>query len=384
MKYLALIWAGLWRRPTRTSLAMLSIVAAFVLFGLLQGVNEGIKIGLGDSDNRRLWTVSRMSSVGSLPISLVDQIKAIQGVRAVADISFFGGYFQNARNALPAYATHIHTLAQVYPDLHISQAQVEAMSNVRTGAVVGRPLADKYHWKVGDRVPIGSTLWANTGGSSSWEFDIVGIFDPAPQYARTSLGKAFWINYDYWDQLRTNDPHRVHQFVIEITDPSQVAVISAEVDQLFKNSPQETLTRTENAAIQAQVQRLADINFIANAIVGAVMFTLLLLTGNIMMQSMRERIPELAVLKAVGFSSALVFGFILAESLLLNIFAAVAGMLLSVFAIRFIGAELGTGTLPTIVVIAGIGIAAALALVSGLPAAIQAQRLSVVGALADR
>ena len=149
--------------------------------------------------------------------------------------------------------------------------------------------------------------WARRSGSTrrrrtSWTFDIVGIFDPLPKYARTSLGSGFWINYDYWDEARRMDRHHVHQFIVQIDDPGRATVIASDIDRLFENSSDETRTQTENAAIQSQFKQLADIDFIANAIVGAVMFTLLFLTANTMAQSVRERIPELAVLKALGFS----------------------------------------------------------------------------------
>jgi putative ABC transport system permease protein len=113
MKYFMLIWAGLWRKKTRTILTMLSIIVAFLLFGLLQGINQGIKTGSGDSGNHRLWTTSRMSAVSSMPVSLIPKIQAVKGVQTVAHISFFGGYFQDAKNPIPAFATNVDKLAVV-------------------------------------------------------------------------------------------------------------------------------------------------------------------------------------------------------------------------------------------------------------------------------
>jgi putative ABC transport system permease protein len=383
MKYFMLIWAGLWRKKTRTILTMLSIVVAFLLFGLLQGINQGIKQGSTDTGNHRLWTAARMSSVSSMAASLMDRMLTVKGVRAIAHISFFGGYFQDSKNSIPAFATNIDKLAILYPELNITPAQVAAMQSTRPGALIGRPLAKKYGWKIGDKIPVGTTIWTNNDGSNNWAFDIVGIFDPSPQFEKSPLGGAFWINYDYWDEARKFDKHRVHEFFTQIDDPRRAAEISAQIDKLTENSPEETRTQTENAALQSQLKQLADINFIANAIVGAVMFTLLFLTANTMMQSVRERIPELAVLKTLGFTGRMVSILVLIESLMLCIFAAAVGLALSSVGVKMVPI-LGPSRLLPIVVISGLGIAVILAIVSGLPPALRAQRLNIVDALAGR
>lgn len=383
MKYFMLIWAGLWRKKARTLLTMASIVVAFLLFGLLQGINQSINGRAGDSANKRLWTTNRMSAVSSLPKSHLDQIKTVPGVVDVAHLSFFGGYFRDAKNSVPAYATDIDHFAAVYPELNITPAQVKAMQSTRTGVLLGRPLAKKYGWKVGDRIPLGTTIWTNKEGSNSWNFDVVGIFDPTPQFANSPLA-GFWMNYEYWDEASSFVNHTVHQYIEKIDNPAHATAICSAIDKLFENSPNETRSQTESAGIHAQLKQLADINFIANAIVGAVMFTLLFLTANTMMQSVRERIPELAVLKTLGFPDATVATLVVIESILLCLFAAVIGLVLAAGAIKILGVAIGAGKLPGIVVIAGFVIAVILALISGLPPAIRAQRLNIVDALAGR
>ena len=384
MKYFLLIRAGLLRKKARTILTMLSIVTAFLLFGLLQGINQDLKSGFGGSSNGRLWTTSRAGGLNTMPISLMEHIAGIEGVRSIAHVSFFGGYFQDARNALPAFATNVDKLAAVYPELNITQAQIDAMKATRAGVLVGRPLADKYGWRIGDEIPVGTTLWPNSQSRNSWTFDIVGIFDAAPNYAQTSLGSGFWINYDYWDAARLSDLHHVHQFLIRIDDPARATAVAAQVDKIFENSSDETRTQSENAAIQSQFKQLADIGFIANAITGAVMFTLLFLSANTMMQSVRERIPELAVLRTLGFAAGTVCWLVIAESLLLCLSAAIVGLVLSAGAVRLIGAALGTGMLPPLVIVGGLGIAVALAIISAATPAMLAQRLNIVDALAQR
>jgi putative ABC transport system permease protein len=363
---------------------MLSIIVAFLLFGLLQGINQSIKAGLGDSSNNRLWTTSRMSAINSMPISLMDKMLTVKGVRNVAHLSFFGGYFQDAKNAIPAFAINAESLAAVYPELNITQAQIAAMQTTRPGALIGRPLAQKYGWKVGDKIPVGTTIWTRKDGTNNWAFDIIGVFDPTPQFASSPLGSAFWINYDYWDETRQFDNHRVHQFITQIDDPKQATAISSAIDKLFENSPEETRTQPENVALQAQLKEFADIDFIANSIVGAVMFALLFLTANTMMQSVRERIPELAVLKTLGFSGAAVSALVLTESAILCLIAAIVGLLLSSVAIKGVGSVLGAGTIPPVVVVEGLVVAVLLAAISGLPPALRAQRLNIVDALAER
>jgi putative ABC transport system permease protein len=379
-----LIRAGLLRKKARTVLTMLSIIVAFLLFGLLQGINQDIKSGLGGSANGRLWTMSRVGVLSSLPISAMDRMAAIEGVRSIAHLTYFGGYFRDAKNPLPAFAVNVDKLAALYPELNITPAQIDAMKATRSGALIGSPLAKKYGWKVGDKIPVGTTLWPNVAGSNNWTFDIVGIFDADPKYSRTSLGSGFWFNYDYLDESRLSDRHRVHQFIIQIDSPDQATAISSRIDKLFENSSDETRTQTENAAIQSQFKQLADIEFIANSIVGAVMFTLLFLTANTMLQSVRERIPELAVLKTLGFPAGTVCALVLVESLLLCLSAAIVGLLLSAAAVKGLGAALGTGVLPAVVVVGGLAIAVVLAIVSGLAPALLAQRLNIVNALAAR
>lgn len=384
MKYFMLIWAGLWRKKARTILTMLSIVIAFLLFGLLQGINQGIKNGLGDTGNNRLWSINHMSAVNSMAIGDMNQMLTVPGVRRVTHMSFFGGYFQDSKNVIAAFATNVDNFAAVYPELGITPAQVEAMKGTRDGALIGRPLADKYGWKVGDKIPLGTTIWTKKEGGNDWPFNIVGIFEPTPEFSRSPLGSGFWINYDYWDEARLYDPHRVHQFIIQIDDPRQAAAISAKIDKLFENSSEETKTQPENVALQAQLKQFADIDFIANSIVGAVMFTLLFLTANTMMQSVRERIPELAVLKTLGFSGTTVSILVIVESIMLCLLAAGIGLLLSAGAVKAVGSFLGAGKLPGVVVVYGFLIAILVALISGLPPAIRAQRLNIVDALAGR
>jgi putative ABC transport system permease protein len=381
MKYFHLIWAGLWRKTTRTILTMLSIIVAFLLFGLLQGVNLGFNSVVENLNVNRLYTSAKTNMVDALPISYWNRIKNVAGVQHVSHWTYFGGYFREAKNAIPAFATDADELFAIYKEIKIKPEYLKAMQNTRTGALVSEPLAKEYGWKVGDRVPIGTSIWTNKEGSNTWFFDIVGTFDVS---AYGQGFPSFYINYDYYDEAKSFGQGVVHYYLVGIADATQATRVAKEIDAQFENSSNETRTQTESGLAQTQIKQIGDINFIVNAIVGAVLFTLLFLTANTMMQSVRERIPELAVLKTLGYSDGKVLTFVLIEAFLLCIFAALIGLGFAALIFPMLKALLGDLPMPFTVVAMGVGVAVVLALVSGLPPAIRAQRLNIVDALAGR
>jgi len=381
MKYFHLIWAGLWRKTARTILTMLSIIVAFLLFGLLQGVNQGFNSVVENLNVNRLYTSAKTNMVDGLPIAYWNRIKNVPGVSHVSHWTYFGGYFREAKNAIPAFATDADELFAIYKEIKIKPEYLKAMQSTRTGALVSEPLAKEYGWKVGDRVPIGTSIWTNKEGSNTWFFDIVGTFDVSSYGAGFP---SFYINYDYYDEAKAFGQGVVHYYLVGIADATQATQVSKAIDAQFENSSNETRTQTESGLAQTQMKQIGDINFIVNAIVGAVLFTLLFLTANTMMQSVRERIPELAVLKTLGFSDTKVLALVLIESFLLCLFAAAIGLALAAFVFPMLKALLGDLPMPMIVVYMGAGVALLLALISGLPPAIRAQRLNIVDALAGR
>jgi putative ABC transport system permease protein len=381
MKYFHLIWAGLWRKKARTILTMLSIIVAFLLFGLLQGVNQGFNSVVQNLNVNRLYTSAKTNMVDGLPIAYWNRLKQVPGVQHVSHWTYFGGYFREAKNAIPAFATDADELFAIYKEIKIKPEYLKAMQSTRTGALVSEPLAKQYGWKVGDRVPIGTSIWTNKEGSNTWFFDIVGTFDVS------SYGQgfpSFYINYSYYDEAKSFGQGVVHYYLVGIADPTQATGVAKAIDAQFENSANETRTQTESGLAQTQIKQIGDINFIVNAIVGAVLFTLLFLTANTMMQSVRERIPELAVLKTLGFSDGKVLMLVLVESFVLCIIAALLGLGLAALVFPQLKAILGDLPMPLIVVEMGVGVAILLALVSGLPPAVRAQRLNIVDALAGR
>jgi len=383
MKYFSLVWAGLWRKKTRTVFTMISIVVAFLLFGLLQGINQGFGTALSNLDVDRLYVSARTSMTDGMPISYLGRIRAVPGVRAVSMWAYFGGYFREAKTPIPAFATDATELFKVYKEIKIKPEYIEAMEKTRTGVLVGEALAAKHGWKVGDRIPIGTSIWTNKDGSNTWQFDVVGTFDASSYGAGFP---TFYLNYSYFDEARSFGKGDVHYYIVSVQDPTQADRISHTIDDMFTNSTVETRTQTESALAQSQLKQLGDINFIANAIVGAVLFTLLFLTANTMMQSVRERTSELAVLKTLGYSDAKVLTLVLVEALLLCLFAALLGIGLAalVFESPALQTLFGNFSMPMMVAGMGFGIAVLLAVVSGFPPAWRARQLNIVDALAGR
>jgi putative ABC transport system permease protein len=382
MKYLSLVWAGLWRKRVRTVLTMLSIVVAFLLFGLLQGLNQGMNTVFRSLNAERLYVQSRLNMNDGLPLAYLEKIRSVPGVRAVTHWSYFGGFYQSARNGLPVFAIDAATQFIVYPKIKIPQGQIDALTRTRTGAIIGTDIAAKYGWKIGDKVPLRTSIWTNRQGSDVYPVDVVGIMDISAYNAGSF--PAFYVNYEYLDEARAFGTGGVLFFVVSVADPRRGSEIAAAIDALFANSAYETTTQTEQVFAQSQMKQVGDINLIANSIVGAALFTLLFLTGNTMMQSVRERIPEFAVLKTLGFSDRAILALIFSEAFVLCVLAALIGLGLARIAFSLISSVLGPLSLPPDVIEMGLGLAALLALVSGSLPAWRSTRINIVDALAGR
>jgi putative ABC transport system permease protein len=381
MKFFPLIWTSLWRKKARTIFTLLSIMIAFLLFGLLQGVNAWLNaFGTGSNANR-LYVVSRVSQVQPLPSAYLHQIETVPGIRQATYIAGISGFYQEKSNNLLALATDVKKFFDLYPDWQIAPEQLATMGRTRAGAIVASPLMRTFGWKIGDRLPLRTSVMKQDG-SADWNFEIVGTYDVPSSPAEAN---RILVNYAYFDEARRLERGTAWAFVVAVDDLARSAQICAAVDALFVNSSYETVTQDEKAYVQGQLRELGDVSLMANAIVAAVLFTLLFLTGNTMMQSVRERTPELAILKTVGFSDRSVTVLVLIESVLLCVLAASLG--LAAAAVVFpITAALGIvgAALPLEVVAVGLAIAVGLALASGLPPAWRAQRLVIVEALAGR
>jgi len=387
MKYFPLIWATLWRKKTRTLFTLLSVIVAFLLFGMLETVDYAFShpsAGVTGAD--KLITTNKYSITLALPIADAQQIRSVPGVAEVTWISWFGGYYQEPKNFV--FAAPIDT--DSYFNLHkgefiVSDEQMQAYRNTRTGALVNEALMKKFGWKVGDKVPLHSTIWTQKrDGSLDWIFDIVGTFSVKDPTQASAQSQTLLFHYDLFDEGRSFGKGDVGWFEARVSDPSQSPAISNRIDALFANSPNETKTQPANDFTMAFIKQFGDIGFVLRSILGAVFFALLFLTGNTMMQSVRERIPELAILKTLGFGDGMVLELVLAESLLLCVIAAIIGLVLSFAALPIIKQGLQGLELSPRALIPGMAAAVLLALIVGLPPALRAMRLNIVDALADK
>ncbi len=326
VKYLPLLWAGLWRKPVRTVLTLLSIVVAFVLFGILSGIDAGFAHTLERSRLDRLFTDSKFGA--PMQIAYAQQIARVPGVALVAPRRIVGGYYRDPKDSMGVLCVD-ERFFSLRPEITITKAQLAALRQTRTGAVIGVYMHDRYGWKVGDKVPL-TTQTPRVDGSSVWTFDIVGIVDDADY-----PGQAGWFisNYEYADEASAGNKGNIDRFLVRIKDPERAVQISRQIDRLFVNSAAPTRTISEKSQAQSGLQYLGDMQVFTHAVVGAVFFMLLFVTGNTMLQSVRERVPEIAVLKTMGFSDNDVVGLVLGESVLLCLIAATLGLLVAKLAI---------------------------------------------------
>ena len=382
-KYFPLVWGGLMRKKTRTTFTLLALMAAFVLIGLLQAVNSVLSGGAGFLGVNRLITQAKTSFTQPLPMRMLPQIEAVPGVDFVSHSQFFGGVYQDARNFFPQFAVNPQRLYDTYPEWVLPESQRRAFISTQDGAIAGKLLADKYGWKIGDIIPLNSFIWTKTDGSRVWEWRLVGIFDGRDE-EWSKRANLMYLNYGQFDEARVPGAKGLAGvFVVSVDDPMQSERIAAQIDRKFENSADETKTQSEQEFQLGFLKQLGNIGFILNAISGAVFFTILILTGYTMSQAVRERVPELAVLKCLGFTDKTVLALVLAESLLLCLLGALLGMLMASVISLGIPPEYPISTNLNVWLFAG-GAAVFLALAVGLPPALHAMRIRIVDALAGR
>jgi len=381
MKYLHLVWAGLFRKKVRTVLTLLSVVVAFLLFGMLQSVNEAFSAGADQARADRLITNSRYSIIEMLPISYLQRIESVPGVREVAFASWFGGSYQDRPAQFAVFPVDPERYLRAVPEIVLPPDQAERWRETRDGAIVGRSLVERYGWQIGDRVTVVADIWPQRDGSNDWNFEITGIYSsPDSQQNEGTL----LFQHEYFDEARQFGRGSVGWFLVQVEDPDRAEEIAVAVDALFANSSNETKTQTEKAFAQGFARQFGDVGLIVTSILGAVFFTILVLTGNTMAQAVRERIPELAILKTVGFSDRAVLGLVVAEALTLILAGGLLGLALAAAALGAVSSMLagfGVQGISASVAMTGIVVMVLLGLAVGLPPALRAMRLRVVDAL---
>jgi len=381
VKYLPLVWAGIWRKRGRTILILAQVVIAFTLFGVLQGLNTAIKQVVNSTHADRLYVGSRLRFGTPLPISMLARLEATPGVTGTSYRFSFGGSYHRATQNVPIAATDIKSFLSMYPELQTETAQVvQDLARTQDGALVGAVTMTKYGWKIGERITLQSPL-PRKNGSRDWTFQIVGSYQNKELPDQAILILA---NYRYINESQAGQPNTISFAIVRIADPSQAAQVEQAIDRQFANSLNETLTQSEQELVQSQVENLGDLDVAVHRITAATFFVLLFATGALMMQSIRERTPELAVLKTVGYSSPLVMMLILAETLMLCVTGAALGLWIASRLLPLASSFTGLGFMPAIVIETGVACAVILALAAGSIPAWRGLRLRAVDALANR
>ena len=378
MKFRALIFSNLFRKKVRLLLTLGSFAVALFLFAFLAVVREAFNRGGGIASATRLITINRVSLIQPLPLSYGDKIARIPGVQRVTHDNWFGGVYQDEKNFFPQFVIDPQNQRQVYPELLVLDDQWNAFLKDRQGAIVGAATAKRFGWKIGDRIPIKTSLY----GGGAWEFNLDGIYHgqrPADDETQ------FWFQWDYFEE---RVPDRLKGltgwYTVKLDSPDDAIRVARAIDAEFANSPYETKTDTESAFAAGWVKQFGNIEFLILAIGSVVFFTLLLVTGNTMAISVRERTGELAILKAIGFKDGSVLVLVLVEALAIALFGGILGLALAELAIPVLAAKL-SGMLPNLILsktmlAEGLGFALLVGAASGLLPGIGAMRLRVVEA----
>lgn len=381
MKYLYLVWSNLKRKKMRTALTLLSIMVAFVLFGYLGAIRQGFSQGIDVAGLDRLIVRHKVSIIQLLPEAYEARIEQIDGVEDAVHQTWFGGVYQKPSNFFPQMPVEPQEYLDMFPEFLLPDDQREAWLNTRSGAIAGRGTAERFGWKVGDRIPINATVWTRKGGEQTWEFDLVGIYDGAEKGTDTT---QFLFRYDFFHESRQFGEGQVGWYTVRIKDPQRAAETVAAIDAEFANSPYETKAEPEGAFLQGFANQIGDVGFIMMSIIAAVFFTILLVAGNTMAYAVRERTSELAVLKAIGFTDSGVLGLVLGESFVLTALGGISGLLLAWFLVSM--GDPSGGSLPVFYIpfrdlAVGALLILLMAFIAGILPALQAQRLQIADAL---
>jgi len=379
MKFSRLIFANLFRKKVRLILTLGSFAVALFLFAFLSIV-RGAFLGNAElASANRLVTINRTSIINLIPLSYKDKILRIPGVKYVTHNNWFGGIYQNENNFFPQFVIDPETQRQVFPELVVPDDQWANFLKDRQGAVAGAKTAKRFGWKIGDRIPIKTTLY----GGGAWEFNLVGIYHGTRAQDDET---QFWFQWDYFEEkIPAAVKGQIGWYVIRIDQPEDAPRIAKAIDKEFENSPNETKTEAESAFAANWVKQFGNIQFLIVTIGAVVFFTLLLVTGNTMAISVRERTSELAVLKAIGYSDRAILFFVLTESLVIALVGGLLGLLLAVVATPVLATLLASMlpnlVLPTSVLALGLVVALVVGVAAGLLPGIGAMRMRVVNAL---
>jgi putative ABC transport system permease protein len=380
MKYLPLIWKNVWRRKFRTTFTLASIFVAFLLFGILMTIKMSFDFGVQVAGLDRLVIIHKVSLIMPLPLSYKTQIERTPGVEIVSHSNWFGGVYQDPANFFANMAVDPESFLKIYTEFEIPPEQVKAWLADRQGAIVGRDLATRFGWKIGDRVPLIGTIFQPNGGGQTWDFNIVGIYEGADTIDKTQM----FFRYDYLTENSRFADGQVGWYIVKVADPDKALDLSHTFDQMFANSSAETKTTTEKGFVEGFAKQIGDIGTIMIAISSTVLFMFGLVAASTMAQSVRERINEIAVLKTLGFTDPSILLLVLAESLFIVLVGGGLGLGLAWLFVQQgdpTGGMLPIFVLPPRDVAIGVTLMIAMGVLAGMVPALSAMRLSITDAL---
>jgi putative ABC transport system permease protein len=383
MNDLVLIRKNLFRKRLRAILMIVSILVAFAIFGVLASFERAFNAGEDRAQVDRLVVVNKINFTQPLPISYYNRVAAVDGVKDVSHLNWFGGYYQDPKNFLIVFAVEPASYMRLYDnDFIILPEARAAFVRERTGALVGERMMTKWGWKVGDHIPINSNIFSQKNGSHTWDLTIVGTLAGRTPQNDTNF---MVLQYDYFDETRSFAKDQIGWLTLRTTSAAVNDQVMKAIDQMFANSPYETATDTEKAFNKAFAAQLGNIALIVGLVVGAAFVTILMIVGNTMVMTVRERTREIAVLKTLGFSGTRILAQVLGESVLLALIGGIPGLALAFLAIAMLRGDLmqfvPSLTLPPDIAVAAVGLMLALGLLTGLVPALNAMRLKIAAAL---
>jgi putative ABC transport system permease protein len=379
MKFLPLIWKNIWRKKFRTSFTVLSIFIAFLLFGILMTVRLAFSFGVDVAGLDRLVLINKVTLILPLPYSYLARLQNTPGVQLATHQTWFNGIYQDPANFFANIVVEPEPFLKVYPEFRIPADQRQAWLADRQGAIAGRDLAERFGWKLGDRIPLTGTYYQPKQGQA-WEFNLRGIYDAPDGTDKTQ----FFFRYDYLDENRATGEGLVGWYVVRIADASQAVAMSRKFDEMFANSSAETKTTTEKGFLEGFAKQMGDIGTIMIVISSVVLFMFGLVVASTMAQSVRERTNELAVLKTLGFTDGAILALVLAESVFIVFVGGGLGLALAWLFVQQgdpTGGLLAIFVLPPRDLTIGVAMMVAIGLLAGAAPAMAAMRLRITDAL---
>ncbi|MGL1957935.1 MAG: hypothetical protein OCD00_11540 [Colwellia sp.] len=335
MNIFQLVWLNSFRNKSRFILTCLSVMVAFYLFSILVGINHALIANVNSINEYRLMTNHKVSITQSLPVNYQQKILSISGVNNVSYASWFGGFFKDEKNQLAVIAVDHQSYFNLYREYEIPIEQLENWKKTRTGLVVGQFIANKYGWKVGDKIPLTSSVWMNKSGSFNWEFTVSAIYKTSDN---ANNEKKLFFQHDYFDKGRAYSRYFASWLITGIEKNTNVDSVIQAIDMQFVNASAPTRTTTEQIFIKEQAQQFVDMAMVIKIVVVAVFFTLLLIVCNTMAQVNRERLNESAMMKALGFSSLFLIIQVYLESLWLISLGSLLGCIFAKISLIYVSA----------------------------------------------